>query len=104
MIPIEALRQYRISGFAVFDFVAAFLGIYLLSFLLIRIFRKVNIDIPTRSWLLLTLPISILAHLAVGKMTPMTKDFIDTHGHYIIKLVIIGLLVLGVKGIKIIRK
>lgn len=104
MIPIEFFRQFRFSGYAIFDFVAALLGIYLLSPLLSRIFLKLRIDVPKKNWLFLTLPIGILAHLLVGEITPMTKDFFDIHDHYILKLLIIGLLILGIKGIKIVKK
>lgn len=104
MIPIEFLRQFRFSGYAIFDFAAAFLGIYLLSPLLSKIFLKLRIDIPKKNWLFLTLPISIFVHLLVGQITPMTKDFIDIHNHYILKILILSLLILGIKGIKIVKK
>jgi len=104
MIPIEFFRQFRFSGYAIFDFVAAFLGIYLLSPLLSKIFLKFRIDISKQNWLLLTLPISIFAHLLFGRITPMTRDFIDIHNHYILKVLILSLLILGIKGIKIVKK
>ena len=104
MIPIEFFRQFRFSGYAIFDFAIAFLGIYLLSPLLSKIFLKFRIDIPKKNWLFLTLPISIFAHLLVGKITPMTRDFMDIHNHYILKILILGLLILGIKGIKIVKK
>lgn len=104
MILIEFLRQFRFSGYAIFDFAVTFLGIYLLSPLLSKIFLRLKIDIPKQNWLLLTLPISIFAHLLVGKITPMTKDFIDIHGHYFLKISILSLLIFGIKGIKIIKK
>jgi hypothetical protein len=104
MIPIEFLRQFRIGGYAIFDFAIAFLGIYLLSPLLSKLFLLIKIKIPKKNWLFLTLPISILAHLLVGKITPMTRNFIDIHGHYILKILILSLLILGIKGIKIIKK
>jgi len=104
MIPIEFLRQFRFGGYAIFDFVVAFLGIYLFSPLLSKIFLKLRIDIPRQNWLFLTLPISIFAHLLVGKMTPMTRDFIDIHNHYILKILILSLLIFGIKSIKIVKK
>ena len=104
MIPIEFLRQFRFSGYAIFDFVAVFIGIYLLSPLLSKIFLKLKIDIPKKNWLFLTLPISIFVHLLVGQITPMTKDFIDIHSHYILKILILSLLILGIKGIRIVKK
>lgn len=104
MVPIEFLRQFRFSGYAIFDFIAAFLGIYLLAPLLSKIFLKIRIDIPKRNWLFLTLPIGIAAHLLVGNITPMTKDFLDIQSHYILKILILGLLIFGIRGIKITKK
>ncbi len=104
MIPIEFLRQFRFSGYAIFDFIVAFLGIYLLSPLLSKTFLKIRIDIPKQNWLFLTLPISIFTHLLVGKITPMTRDFIDIHDNYILKVLILSLLIVGIKGIKIVKK
>jgi len=104
MISIEFLRQFRLGGYAIFDFIVAFLGIYLLSSLLSKLFLKLRINIPKKNWLYLTLPISIVAHLLVGKITPMTRNFIDIHDHYILKIVILILLFFGLKGIKIIKK
>ncbi|MCP6719205.1 MAG: hypothetical protein KJI71_03170 [Patescibacteria group bacterium] len=97
------LRQFRIAEFAAFDLTGAFLLMFLLSPLLSRIFRAVSVEIPKRNWVFLTLPISIIVHLSVGQMTPMTRDFLDIGGHYFLKIVIIGFLVLGLKGIKKIK-
>jgi len=101
MLPIEFFRQFRFGGYAIFDFAVAFLGIYLLSPLLSKIFKKFNLDIPKQNWLFLTLPIGIFIHLLVGKITPLTQNFIDTHDHYIIKAIILGLLIPGIRNIKI---
>jgi hypothetical protein len=104
MIPIEFLRQFRVGGYAIFDFAAVFLGFYLLAPLLSKIFRKIRLDISRRSWLFLALPIGILTHLAFGKMTPMTRDFIDLSGHYLLKIIILILLFFGIKNIRIVKK
>ena len=64
---------------------------------------KVGVNIPRRSWLFFTLPISILAHLLVGRMTPMTKEFIDLNGYYLLKAIIIGSFIFGIIGIKILK-
>ena len=104
MILIEFLRQFRFDEYAIFDFAVAFLGIYLLSPLLSRIFLKFRIDIPKQNWLFLTLPISIFVHLLIGNITPMTRDFIDINSHYFLKILILILLIFGIKGIKIIKK
>lgn len=104
MLPIEFLRQFRIGGYAIFDILAALLGMYLLSLLFSKLFLKMRIQVPTKNWLFMALPIGILSHLIVGNITPMTADFLDPKGHYIIKVIIIVLFVLGIRGIKRIPK
>lgn len=103
-MTIEYLRSFRLGGYAIFDFVVAFLGIYLLSPLLSKIFLKLRINIPKRNWLFLTLPISIVSHLIAGQITPITQNFLDPHNHYFLKIIILTLLILGIKDIKIIKK
>ncbi|MFZ2975883.1 MAG: hypothetical protein WA055_04650 [Candidatus Moraniibacteriota bacterium] len=104
MIPIAFLRQFRLGDYAIFDFAVSFLGFYLLAPLLSKIFLKLRIDIPRQNWLYLTLPIGVATHLIFGKITPLTRDFIDIQGHYIVKIVIITLLLIGLNDIKIIKK
>lgn len=104
MIPIEYLREFRFSWYAIFDFIVVFIAVYLLAPLLSKIFIKLKIDIPKKNWFFLSLPIGIIVHLLVGNITPMTRDFIDINNHYILKIIIICLLILGFKGIKIIKK
>lgn len=100
MDAISYLRQFRITGYAVFDFAAAFLGIFLLSPVLSRLSRKAGLEVPRINWLYLTLPIGIAAHLMLGKITPFTRNFLDLHGHYFLKIAVIGLAFLGLKNIK----
>ena len=100
MNTLEFLRQFRIGGYAIFDFAVSFLGIYLLSPLLSKLFLKLRLKIPKHNWLFLTLPISIIVHLLIGTMTPMTQNFLDINGHYILKIIILILLILGIRGIK----
>jgi hypothetical protein len=102
MVPIEFLRQFRIDGYAIFDVAAAFIGIYLLAPLLSKLFLKIRVEIPKRNRLFLTLPMAIVVHLLVGNITPMTSDFFDIHGHYILKIVIVISLIFGCKDIHII--
>ena len=104
MVSIEYLRQFRFGEYAIFDLTVSFLGIYLLSPLISKLFLKLRIDIPKRNWVFLTLPIGILAHLLVGRMTPMTQNFFDIHAHYFLKIIILASLVLGLRGIKMTRK
>jgi len=103
MFIIDYLRQFKIAGYAIFDLTLAFAGIYFAAPLLTKLFRKLRLEVSRKSWLFLTLPISILVHLIIGKITPMTAGFFDIHGNYILKLVVLILLVLGIKDIRIIR-
>lgn len=101
MNTIDVLRQYRIAGFALFDLTLALLGMALVAWPLSWLFARFGILIPKRNWLFLALPIGILAHIAIGKMTPMTREFLDPHGYYPLKIVILALCVLGLWGIRI---
>jgi len=101
MITLETLREFRIGGYALFDLAVSFLGIYLLSPLLTKLFLKIKIQVPKINWLFLTLPIGMLTHILFGSITPMTKALIDPSGHYIIKALIIILTILGLRGIKL---
>lgn len=100
-MTIEYLRHFRIGGYAIFDFAVSFLAVYLVAPLLSKLFLKIGVDIPKVNWLYLTLPISIAVHLSFGNITPMTANFLDLHGHILLKIIMLGLLFMGLKGIKI---
>lgn len=100
---IDFLRQFRVGGFALFDFTTAFLGVFLLAPLLSKLFRKLGLEIPKLSWLFFTLPIGIIVHILIGKRTPLTEEFLDPSGHYLSKVIILVLFVLGIMGIKKIK-
>jgi hypothetical protein len=102
-MSIEYLRSFRIFEYAIFDLLASFLGIFLLSPLLTKLFLKINISIPLSSWLYLTLPLSILIHIAVGNYTKMTQNFLDLNSNYFLKIFIFTLIYFGLKGIKLIN-
>jgi len=87
-------------GYAVFDFAASFLGMFLLSPLLSGLARRVGWQVPRMNWVYLVLPIGIAAHLASGNLTPMTLDFIDPRSHYLVKAAVISFLILGLRNIK----
>lgn len=97
---ITCLRQFRVTGYAVFDLAAAFLGMFLLSPVLSKLSRKTGLEIPRLNWLYLTLPAGVATHLITGKITPLTKNFINPGAHYILKIVILGSLFLGLRNIK----
>jgi len=97
------LRHFRVFNFAIFDLVLSFVGMYLLSGLLSKLFLKIGVQIPTRSWVLWTLPIGVLAHVLVGRMTPMTKNLLDLNGHYLLKIIIFAFLIAGFIGVRLAR-
>jgi hypothetical protein len=97
---IDYLRQFRVAGYALFDFTAGFLGMFLLAPLLSRAAGKAGVLIPKRSWVIWMLPISVLVHVLVGRYTPLTKDFLDPRGHYLVKAAVSGCCLLGAWGIK----
>lgn len=99
MMTIEYLRSFRIGEYAVFDLTIAFLGIFLVSPILSKLFLYLHLDIPKKNWLFLTLPLSILIHLLVGQNTKMVQNFFMISDHYLLKLLIIGLVILGVQNI-----
>lgn len=102
-MTIEYLRSFRIFEYAIFDLTVSFLGIFLLSPLLTRLFRLFHLEIPLLSWMYLTLPIGILTHIIINNHTKMTQNFLDLNGHYILKIFILSLFFLGLKGIKFLK-
>jgi len=101
---ISYLRQFRVAGYAVFDFSVSFLAAYLLAPWLSKIFKKIGVDIPKYSWYYFTVPISIVVHLLVNTITPLTHAAINPSDDYIIKIIILVLIVLGAKDIKFTNK
>lgn len=100
MNTIDFLRQFRIGEYAVFDFALTFVFAAIVGPFLSKFFAKKNIQIPLKSWFFWSVPFSIVAHLLVGSMTPMTETFIAPDGHYVLKLVMVLLIGLGFVGVK----
>ncbi len=97
MSTIDFLRQFRFEGFAIFDFVVSYLGFYLLSPLIIKLFSYFNISISKSNIMWLVLPMSILFHIIFKADTPLTKMFLDPSGYYIAKITIILMLFMGLR-------
>ena len=96
---LEFLRSFRIGPFAIFDFTVSYLGFYILSPIIIKIFNFLGITITRANIMWLVLPISILTHILVGTYTPLTKMFLETGNYFILKLVILYMLYKGLEGI-----
>ncbi|MDD2822546.1 MAG: hypothetical protein PHQ59_00530 [Candidatus Daviesbacteria bacterium] len=101
---IGYLRQFRIGPFTIFDTLTAYVGIFLVSPLLSRLFAKFNLSVPRSSWLWLTLPIGIIFHLIFQVHSPFMKMLLDPNGNYLSKIVLIFMLFMGLKNIKRIEK
>lgn len=96
---IDLLRQYRVGPFAVFDFVISYLGFYLLSPFIIKLFLFFNLKINKTGIMWLVLPTSILVHILVGEYTPLTKMFLDGSEYYLVKAIVIFTIYMGIKEI-----
>lgn len=104
MISIEFLRQFRIFGYAIFDFVLTFVGVIVLYPLLKKVAQAVGLRIPLNGWLFLSVPLSIVAHILSGNFTPLTQQFLRTDGDYLVKIVILGLLIAGIRTVSKTKK
>lgn len=100
MDAIIFLRQLRFGGYAIFDLVASLIGMALLAPFLSKLFRKFGIEVPRRNWVLLTLPLALVAHVAVGRYTLMTRDLFDPRSHFFVKFIFVLSLALGLMDIK----
>lgn len=100
---ITKLRLYRIGSFAIFDTVIAYLGVLILSPLLTWLFSKIHVYISIISWLWLTLPISVIFHLAFRQNTPLMKILSDTSQYqfYLIVVVLVFMTIMGLKDIRV---
>ena len=97
MITLVYLRSFRIGNLAIFDFVTAYLGIYLLVPLLNKLITFTGRQLTHWQWMLLVLPISILIHLATGNMTSITKLAIDPYSGYLFKIILLAMLYFGLR-------
>ncbi|MFA6005058.1 MAG: hypothetical protein WC775_01070 [Patescibacteria group bacterium] len=97
------IRQFRIGEITLFDTILAYVGVFLLAPLLSKLFLKIRIMIPRSSWLWLTVPISILFHVAFNQNTPFMKMFLNQNDYYAEKIAILLMLIMGLRGIKIIK-
>lgn len=98
---VSTLRQFKIGPFAMFDIVLAYLGIFILAPLLTRVTALAHLVVTRKSWLWLTLPLSIIVHLAINQKTPLMNMILDMRGFILTKIIIIGMAYMGIKDIAI---
>lgn len=95
---VELLRQYKIGPFSIFDFVLAFGGVYILAPFIIRVLQRARIIITRTELMWLVVPLSVMSHLLVGSMTPLTQMAVNPKGDVVVKLVLLGMLYVGLRG------
>jgi hypothetical protein len=88
---ITLLRSFRIGPVAIFDFAASYLVAYLVGPYL----KKIGIPVTREQLLWWTLPLSILAHIAVGRITPLTELLLAQNEGYFVKALILGMIIIG---------
>ena len=103
---LSILRQYRIGPFAVFDTVAAYLGIFLIAPLLSKLFSKINVTITRSDWMWLTLPISVLFHLITRQNTPLMKILFNPNQFpfYLVIFILFLMMYMGLRKMSILNK
>lgn len=98
MVDIENLRSFRVADYAVFDFVASYVGFYFLATPLTWLFKKIGVVVTRAQWMYLMLPISVVIHLLVGEKTHLIHQLFDLNGGYIAKIVLLVMIYKGIKG------
>ncbi len=96
---ISYLRQFRIGGLAIFDLAISYIGIYFFAPFLSKIFKKLGLIIGPKEWLWLTLPIGVIVHLLFKQKTAL-NDMLLNDGNYLVKIILILMLYMGLKGIR----
>jgi hypothetical protein len=91
---ITYLRTFRIGQFSIFDFAISYIAVYFLAPYLSKLFALIGVHVNREQWLWLTLPVSVLIHILIGKYTPFTKMVLDPTGGWIAKLVVIIMLLM----------
>lgn len=91
---ITFLRSFRIGPFAVFDFAISYLFVYLVAPYL----YKLGIKLSREQFLWLTLPFSVFVHILFGRITPLTKMFLDPHGAYWVKILLIFMILMAIRN------
>ncbi|MFH2019412.1 MAG: hypothetical protein ABII80_02265 [bacterium] len=97
MLSIEYLRSFRLFGFAIFDFAASYLAVFLLAPLLSKLTGLFGWHPSRLQWLYLVLPLSIVFHLIFRQATPLTELALNPRDGYLLKFLLILMLYLGLR-------
>ena len=99
---ITLLRQFRIGQFALFDIALGYVGIFLLSPVLTKIFSKFHLHIPRTTWLWWMFPISILFHFVFRQNTPLMRALSQPEGS-LIAIILLTMTFLGLRNCRRIK-
>ena len=99
---ITFLRQPKIGSLAIFDLTITYLGIFLISPILTKLFSIFHLNISRSSWLWLTLPISIIFHLIFNQKTALMKILLDPlqFQFYLMVAILLFMSYMGLKSIR----
>jgi hypothetical protein len=101
MTIITTLRSFRVSDIAMFDLIASYLGMFILDYLF-GVSKFIPGANPQQVYYLLTIPIAVLAHLAVGQRTTLNSQLFSPEFniyklYFIFTLISIGYLMIQVR-------
>lgn len=101
MISLEYLRQFRVGPFTIFDTLASYIGILILSPVLTWLVSRLRLKIPTISWLWFTLPLSVIFHIIFHQSTPLMKILANPRQaqFYIAIIVLLAMTYMGFRKI-----
>ncbi len=102
MLSIEYLREFRIGQFAIFDLTTAYLGMLILSPIFTWMMSKLKINVPIVSWVLLTLPLSVVFHIIFQQTTPLIELLSnpDRIQFYVVIFILFAMTYLGLSKIR----
>ncbi len=100
MLLQDLRADYRIGPFSVVDTVGALLIVYLIAPFLSAVVRRLGFEVPRSSWLWLTIPVALVAHLMFRPDTALTTMIVDPNGSYLAKAVLLVMIFMAFRGMK----
>lgn len=99
---LDKLRSYKVFGYAVFDLVvtlvvAAYLTPFVNKYIMVPGFK---VTLTPHQMMMLSIPLGVVVHKVTNTSTPMTEQAFDPHGHMILKIVLIALVLVVICGAK----
>lgn len=101
MFSLEYLRSFRIGPFTIFDTVGSYVGVLILSPILIWLASRLRLHIPLSSWLWFTLPLAVLFHVIFQQSTPLMKILTNPvrYEFYIAVIILVAMTYMGFRKV-----